>query len=144
MKLFVYGSLQHPLVWQKLLNKDCSQQQAVLLGWKAVKVKNEDYPALIPANGAEVSGIIQTGLSEADFEILDAFEGEQYQRNQLTVTDIQGQVQGQAHQAYVYLFKADYQAQLSIESWSYQEFVQHGLSRFLNCYLGWQQALIDG
>lgn len=131
MKLFVYGSLQHPLVWQRLLGKVCSNQRAVLQGWKAVKVKNEDYPGLIQANNGKVLGIIKTGLSAADFEILDNFEGEQYQRIQLVVTN----AQGQAQQTYVYVFKECYLAHLSSETWSYQEFSQQSLPWFLNQYL---------
>lgn len=127
MKLFVYGSLQHPLVWQRLVGKTCSEQQAVLPGWKSVKVKNQDYPGLIQMDNEKVLGILKTGLSPADFEILDSFEGEQYQRLQLAVTDAQGQEQ----QAYVYVFKKIYLPQLSAQTWSYQEFSQQHLPRFL-------------
>lgn len=131
MKLFVYGSLQHPLVWQRLIGKNCDEQPAVLKGWKAVKVKNNDYPGLMQLNNEEVSGLIKTGLSKADFEILDAFEGEQYQRVQLVVTDEKEQSQ----QVYVYIFKDDYLPQLTSEAWSYQEFSEQCLQRFLNQFL---------
>lgn len=131
MKLFVYGSLQHSLVWRRLVGRDCSEQHAVLKGWKAVKVKNHDYPGLIQADDGRVLGMLKTGLSAADFEILDKFEGEQYQRILLVIADSEGQPQ----QAYVYVFKECYLTQLSSEIWSYQEFSQQCLPRFLHEYL---------
>ncbi len=127
MKLFVYGSLQHPLVWQRLIDRDCREQQAVLTGWKAVKVKHQDYPGLAQADNGKVFGILKSGLSAADFEILDKFEGEQYRRIQLAVTDADRLVQ----QAYVYIFKEDYLPQLSSQIWSYQKFRQQCLPGFL-------------
>lgn len=132
MKLFVYGSLQHPLVWQQLIGRACEAQPAVLSGWQAVKVKNEDYPGLIPADEhCKVLGIIKSGLSAADFAILDKFEGQQYQRIQLVITNSQAQQQ----QAYVYVFKKTCQEQLTTQIWRYQEFSQQGLQRFLNRHL---------
>ena len=129
MKLFVYGSLQHPLVWQRLIGKICHNQPAILYGWQAVRVKNEDYPGLVQADGQKVVGMIKHGLSKADFAVLDRFEGWQYQRTQVIVTDAHGQ-----QQVYVYRFKKCLLAQLSNQLWQYDDFDRNRLQHFLTYY----------
>ena len=134
MKLFVYGSLQHPCVWQKLLAKKTSfnDSSAVLQGWKAVQVRREVYPGLVQAAHSQVQGVIKSGLSKEDLLKLDVFEGQQYQRVLLTVNDTQGQKQ----RVFVYQTKKAHVIHLSNKTWCYQTFRQRGLQSFLKRYVG--------
>jgi len=44
------------------------------------RVKSADYPAVVPEKGHSVKGIYATGLTDANLDKLDYFEGSEYER----------------------------------------------------------------
>jgi hypothetical protein len=58
---------------------------AVLDGYCRHRVKLEDYPGIIPELGRTVLGVYATGLTDANMEKLDYFEGPEYSRRAVTV-----------------------------------------------------------
>ncbi|TRM64714.1 hypothetical protein BD626DRAFT_489686 [Schizophyllum amplum] len=98
---FFYGTLMHPKVLKLVIQNDASHLQicsAVLLDHTRHKIKGEDYPAVVPyANGRTlftheltqdercVRGTLVRGLTARDLARLDAFEDDEYTREQLPV-----------------------------------------------------------
>lgn len=65
---------------------------AVLHGYTRHRVKDADYPGIIPSSntpGAEaeasVLGTLVTGLTDADIRLLDLFEGDEYEKRLVSV-----------------------------------------------------------
>nr|CAG8469553.1 6919_t:CDS:2 [Entrophospora candida]CAG8535048.1 13214_t:CDS:2 [Entrophospora candida] len=77
-------------VIERVLNKnknDClvdlnSGVTAILKGYKRLKVKDASYPAIIKTDNDidTVEGILMRGFSDKDFDKLDKFEDEDYDR----------------------------------------------------------------
>ncbi|KAG1895386.1 uncharacterized protein F5891DRAFT_1059173 [Suillus fuscotomentosus] len=98
---FFYGTLMHPEILKRVIGNDGSQLQmcpALLPDYTRHQLKNEDYPGILPysqsramfdhdLNSEEksVRGSLVTGLSDADVQLLDIFEGDQYTRELVSV-----------------------------------------------------------
>lgn len=99
MPLFVYGSLQIPRVLERLLRRVPSQiSPATLLPdtsksivYRRLPLRHVTYPVLIRERGTDadayplVDGVVINDLSSEEYAILDAFEGDQYQRDVVSV-----------------------------------------------------------
>ena len=85
MNLFAYGTLMWPEVMEALLGRRPEGIPAVLAGYRRLRLKAKHYPVMVAASGAAVEGTLYTGLSEKDFEVLDAFEGEEYDRETVSL-----------------------------------------------------------
>ncbi|PHH83002.1 hypothetical protein CDD82_4017 [Ophiocordyceps australis] len=71
------------------------------------RVRDVDYPAVVPENGHTVRGIYATGLTAANIDKLDMFEGSEYERVKVKVQllDNKGQeVVDNSRDAFVYIF----------------------------------------
>jgi len=92
---FFYGTLMAPGVlhrvihgtpdpapWQRAL---LTVRPARLLSYRRHRVKNADYPAVLPHEGSCVRGSVVSGLTEGDLYRLDIFEGDQYSRKKVKV-----------------------------------------------------------
>ncbi|KAK7696263.1 hypothetical protein QCA50_000916 [Cerrena zonata] len=94
---FFYGTLIHPSILRRVIGHEGEQLSicpAVLLDHTRHKVKNADYPGVLPFSrsvtlfqGREltpdeksVRGTLVSGLSESDVALLDIFEGDEYTR----------------------------------------------------------------
>lgn len=76
--LFAYGTLQFPEVLIELLGRCPRFVPAALPGWRAAVLPGLVYPGLVPAPGVSAPGVVLTGLTAAEWRILDAYEDEQY------------------------------------------------------------------
>ncbi|RDB25796.1 hypothetical protein Hypma_006604 [Hypsizygus marmoreus] len=101
MSAFFYGTLMHPKVLKRVIKNDGSHLEicpAVLLDYTRHKVKNAEYPGVIPyAEGRllcrreldveekSVRGTLVIGLTERDIQFLDYFEGSEYTREGIDV-----------------------------------------------------------
>lgn len=74
--LFAYGTLQFPQVLNALLDRVPDYRPAWLAGWRAARLRGLSYPGLVP--GGAASGVLLTGLSDAEWRILDAYEDREY------------------------------------------------------------------
>jgi gamma-glutamylcyclotransferase (GGCT)/AIG2-like uncharacterized protein YtfP len=86
--LFVYGTLRDEDVLFAVLGRRLEpgqRQPAVAWGLKAVFYPGRTYPALIQSEGEFAEGMLLRGLTPFDIEVLDAFEGAEYDRLAISV-----------------------------------------------------------
>lgn len=129
MNLFAYGSLMVPAVLHQVVGKDFSSSPAVLRGWKRCQVQGESYPAIIPVAEQAVSGVLWLGLSEKEFLLLDAFEGKEYRRVSVLVTNPQGESVNAQTYAWEKL------RGLVDKPWDFEWFKTEGIKSFSRSYL---------
>jgi gamma-glutamylcyclotransferase (GGCT)/AIG2-like uncharacterized protein YtfP len=75
--LFVYGTLTDPRVRARVLGRRPSLELAParLRGYRRVIVPDYAYPFLVPSGGdAVVDGLAISGLTDADYALLDEYE----------------------------------------------------------------------
>jgi len=85
MNLFAYGTLMWPDVLETLLGRRLKGNPAAIEGFVRLRVKGEHYPAIVPSPTGEVEGVLYGGLSQVEFDRLDRFEGEEYERTEVFV-----------------------------------------------------------
>lgn len=88
------------------------------------RVKFADYPAVVPEKGHSVRGIRVTGLTDANVDKLDFFEGSEYQRRKTEVKLLKKEgdkeVEDGTEPAWVYIFiQPDL---LEKVEWDFEEF----------------------
>ena len=130
--LFTYGSLMFPQVWQSIVSDPCDRAPALLDGYCRRCIADEEYPGILPAEGASVEGVVYFDLSPEAFRRLDTFEGEQYLRTTapLLLAD------GTTLDAEVYVIRDAYASLLTEHAWSPERFEKIGLKRFVAEYAG--------
>ena len=103
---------------------------AILSGYRRHRVKNADYPAILPhhpESEGEVRGTCVTGLTDADVWRLDIFEGDEYERVKvecrLLVPGDDGEEReaSESTEAETYVWIAGEQ-RLEKEEWDFDEF----------------------
>jgi hypothetical protein len=86
--LFAYGTLQDEDVLAAVLGRPIDVQalhQASSPDFKAVAYPGRVYPALVPCPGQAAPGRLIGSLDALDLAVLDAFEGDEYQRSTIPV-----------------------------------------------------------
>lgn len=86
--LFVYGTLQDPDVLAAVLGRPVDVAVlpvAAAPGYRAIAYPGRVYPALVADPTGAAPGRLLAGLDRLDFDILDAFEGDEYRRTSITV-----------------------------------------------------------
>jgi hypothetical protein len=84
LPLFVYGTLRDPDLLASILDRPLAPgtvHQARAPGFRAVHYPGRIYPALVRAPGAAAEGLLLTGLTPFERDLLDAFEGDEYRRD---------------------------------------------------------------
>ena len=120
-------------VWSAIVSQKYSKQRALLKGFARYQVRDEDYPAIIPAEQSaevpnEVHGVIYRDIDAVDLLRLDDFEGDQYYRKGVTV-ELEDQTTLTAHS---YIFRPEYRHLLIEKSWKPEAFELYKMPRFLN------------
>jgi len=85
MILFVYGTLTFPEIVQALTGKHFRSEAAVLEGYSVRKLADWPYPGLVPSAGEVTHGLVLYDVDEASFQIIEAWEANGYQPEQVTV-----------------------------------------------------------
>lgn len=99
--LFVYGTLRDPDLLSAVLGRPLEAGEllaAVAPGFRATHYPDRIYPALIRAPGGAAEGLLLTGLSPFERDLLDQFEGSEYRRGIVPVM-----VGEELHEAEAYL-----------------------------------------
>ena len=133
---FTYGSLMWADIMERVTGRALVGEPAVLADHARHPVRGQDYPGLRPAPGREVPGRLYRDLGAAEWQRLDAFEGPDYERVQVSLT----LADGRPETAWVYRFKAEQAAQLEAGDWDPQAFEQGGRERFIARYVGFDQV----
>lgn len=129
-----YGS-PNPTAFQKSL---LTIQPAILHSYRRHKVRDCDYPAIIPLAGASVRGTYVQGLTDGDIWRLNVFEGDQYTREKVRIKLLkkvgdeqgQGNVEGQEVEAETYVW-ADGTKDLENGEWDFAEFRAQKIARWI-------------
>jgi gamma-glutamylcyclotransferase (GGCT)/AIG2-like uncharacterized protein YtfP len=135
--IFTYGSLMCEDIMHRVAACRLTATPASLSGYRRSRLHGLEYPAIFPAQGGEVSGILYLGLNPEALQRLDIFEGELYSREELVVT-----AGGKPLPAMAYVLKRPYHHLLSGQEWHLAEFLQGGKARFEAAYFGF--ASLEG
>lgn len=140
---FAYGSL----MWADIMARVCGREPRQLQGRTAWlhghvrhPVSGEDYPGLVPAAAdvapAEpVQGVLYGGLTDLEWQRLDAFEGPEYERVLVMV-----RVAVRMQPAWVYRFRESLRHRLLDGPWDPEGFERKGKARFVGRYVGFSRA----
>ena len=79
-RLFVYGTLTDPDICSGLLGRLPVSVPAVLRHHVRHEVRGEAYPAVVAKRGGVVRGLVYGDLTLAELDMLDAYEGGEYER----------------------------------------------------------------
>ena len=98
---FVYGTLRDPDLLPAVLGRTPTADTmlgAAAPGFRAVHYPGRTYPALVRAPGASAEGLLLTGITPFERDLLDAYEGDEYRRQLIPVM-----VGEELHEAFAYL-----------------------------------------
>lgn len=116
-----YGNKQPPKVIQDLH----TFTPAILEGYCRHRVQGADYPGVIAEKGHTVLGIYATGLTDANVQKLDTFEGSEYTKKTVQVKLVKKDGDktsegGERKETSVYVFNTP--AYLDKVEWDFEEF----------------------
>jgi gamma-glutamylcyclotransferase (GGCT)/AIG2-like uncharacterized protein YtfP len=133
MHVFTYGSLMFDRVWRQVAGRSYETTAARLYGYARRKIKNETYPAIVPA-GADsfVDGRLYVDVDEGVIAKLDCFEGDAYRQTKVTCE----LPDGSGRPSLAYVFKSRYRHRLESVDWDPVWFSRIGIHRFLSSYEG--------
>ncbi|GAA2435489.1 gamma-glutamylcyclotransferase family protein [Streptomyces macrosporus] len=117
--LFVYGTLRFPEVLRALLGRVPARTPADVAGWRAAPLEGRLYPGLVPAEET-VTGLLLEDLTPAEWRVLDAFEGDEYDRRRLALTD--------GRHCCAYVWSA---GRVLPGTWSVEDFAERHLADFV-------------
>ncbi|KAI9149335.1 AIG2-like protein D [Paramyrothecium foliicola] len=131
---FFYGTLMAPEVFFSVCYGDQNPPAAIrnlhtftpaiLDDYCRHRVQQAAYPGIIPEEGHCVRGMYATGLTDANMQKLDYFEGSEYRRDQVKVTLLKEQdgqeVKGEVKETSVYVFL--YPNDLEEKEWDFEHF----------------------
>ncbi|MDF7822959.1 gamma-glutamylcyclotransferase [Pontiellaceae bacterium B12227] len=92
MNLFAYGTLMWPEVLEAVMGRRMTGGSSTLPGYTRLRAKERHYPVVIQCLEDSVEGVLYTGLTEREFQCLDAFEGEEYDRIEVELGGVRAQV----------------------------------------------------
>jgi Gamma-glutamyl cyclotransferase, AIG2-like len=109
------------------LASQLSIQPAILHNYCRHRVRECDYPGIVPETGHTVRGTFVSGLTDGDIFRLDAFEGDEYKRIKVKVELVEER--GKFVEASTYLYIAG-NGYLDKQEWSYEEFRRDKMHRW--------------
>jgi gamma-glutamylcyclotransferase (GGCT)/AIG2-like uncharacterized protein YtfP len=116
-----------PEVMELVAGRTFAKRAALLRGYQRRLVRGEVFPALVPAVGETVTGVLWEGLDAAKLARIDRFEGAAYERPRLVVET----ARGEARDAFVYLLRPEHHALASDASWDEADFRERHLAGYL-------------
>lgn len=103
LPLFAYGTLRDPELLAAVLGRSLRPgtiYPARAPGFNAVHYPNRIYPALVRVPGGAAEGVLITGLSPFERDLLDAYEGDEYRRGPIATVLVD---EPELHEADAYL-----------------------------------------
>ncbi|NQS71851.1 MAG: gamma-glutamylcyclotransferase [Desulfobulbaceae bacterium] len=137
--LFCYGTLQSPMVMKAVTGQSFSGAKATLENWMRFRVRQSAYPGILPQENGQVPGTVFTALDAETLAKLDDFEGDKYERVQVTVT----LEDGSKKEVQVYAIRRECRHLLSQDSWDFDRFLENGLARFITWFVEDRRDLSD-
>ena len=133
--LFTYGSLMCPEIMERVAGLRAPSRSATLANFLRSRLSGFDYPGIFPHPQGQVRGILYFDLPQAALARLDAFEGDQYLRQEVAVT----LDDGQRLPATTYVLVADCHALVTGEEWDFASFLASAKDHFLATYDGFDK-----
>ncbi|MEM6820821.1 MAG: gamma-glutamylcyclotransferase family protein [Verrucomicrobiota bacterium] len=124
--LFAYGSLISSEVIELVLGYVPESNPAYLEGYACYYVNEATFPGMVKDPKGKTEGLIYRDLTEHDWQRLDAYEDEFYERQLLSVTS-----QGKEIFSMGYVIPETSRSVLSDNFWSWSEFQQLHLENYL-------------
>ena len=131
---FAYGTLMCEDIMLAVTGRRLSSLRGFLRDYQRRTVKGEVYPGLIPERGGIVEGIVYRDLRDADWALLDPFEGEMYQR-QIVRVNLEDRMSVEAH---TYIARPEFENRLEASEWDFAKFLQCGKGTFEKQYAGFK------
>lgn len=128
MFLFCYGSLELAEVMREVTGRTFEGELAELDGFARYRVRDADYPGLLPEPGARTKGTLYRAVDDAALAALDRFEGPLYERRLLEVRA----ADGERRHAHVYVVREAQRGSLTREPWDERAFARDRLEAFLS------------
>lgn len=129
--VFTYGTLMFQPVWKHVVGASSAEAApAIVQGFQRFCVRNELYPAVIAVPGEHVPGMLYSGVSADELAMLDAFEGQAYERIDVTAI-LSPSVQVSAG---IYVFREP--SRINNQPWNPDTFERNHLQAFLDTYTG--------
>lgn len=88
--LFTYGSLEFAEIMEIVTGRPCAGRPARLDGYARRTLPGFIYPGITRAPGESTPGTLYRDLAAADLAVLDAFEGDAYDRIETEVHTAEG------------------------------------------------------
>ncbi len=129
---FTYGSLMCDDIMANVAGTPLAATPARLDGYRRSPVIGEAYPGMVSMVGEAVEGVLYLDLPDSAWPRLDAFEGDEYRREQVPVRLADGRVE----MAWTYVFRPEYAARLGVGEWDFERFLVTGKARFEALYMG--------
>ena len=113
-------------VWRQVVGEFAGEPAAAILhGYRRCRIQRENYPAMVADDQSYVPGVLYSGVTDKQLELLDEFEGYEYQRIQV-VAALSASVTMKAH---AYLYQET--ARLDPQAWDPDEFERSEIDVFL-------------
>jgi gamma-glutamylcyclotransferase (GGCT)/AIG2-like uncharacterized protein YtfP len=132
--LFVYGTLRFPEVLRELLGRVPELTEGTVAGWRVAALIDRTYPGLVRAPDGAATGMLITGLSPAEWQLLDRYEDEDYGIEELILTD--------ERDALTYVWRNDSLAMA--HDWSAPDFARQYLAEFALRCRAWRERYDAG
>ena len=95
VNVFTYGSLMYPQVWDRVVRGRYRSAAATLAGFSRRALIDASYPAAVPDPGGRISGRIYFDVDADDLARLDAFEADEYRRDEVEV-EVEAEAEAEA------------------------------------------------
>lgn len=137
---FFYGSLQIDAVLEAVTGRRYVAKPARLPGFRRRRLVGRTYPGVVPDAEATTPGVLVAGIPEADWAVLDRFEGEPYERCTAAVA----LDDGSKTEAFVYQLRAEWHSLMGPEHFDLEAFRERDLDGFLAECRRWRAGLRAG
>lgn len=116
--VFTYGTLQFPEVMAAVTGQQFSSCPALIKDYARFQLKQRIYPGLRHQPGAVTQGTLYIQVGMQAVRLLDGFEGDEYRRQTLPVTILDGQIV----KAEVYVIPPEHYRLLTADPWDQDQF----------------------
>ncbi len=133
MKLFAYGTLMFPEIWERVVGGEFRHVPATVHGFSVYRAAGQLFPVMVAAGENDsVAGIVVYDLTAADLATLDAYESDIYERINVSAMLADGRVA----RAQAYLLPAEMRHLASREAWTADWFLRDAMIAYMR-QCGW-------
>jgi len=126
--LFVYGTLMVPALFGRVSGELRTGVPARLAGFRRGRIRRQDFPGIVPEDGAVTEGMLYPALTSRQLARIDAFEDDFYARERVLVETIDDAL---VTRAFVYVVVPRHRALVTDDPWDVRTFIDHHLHRYL-------------